>query len=166
MRTACLCAGLRSCQISQIAQMHKGLSEKQLHNQQRHTGGSGQPTHLTDRWPKRGNLSAAASQSSHDVTWHSSPLGIFLVLLPSNTLPGGSKCRWAHDQLAEVGSRQEPIWCFVPLQLHHHLLWPRGFPWRKLGKQKKCQCMFAWQGNPSQQRNYAIINIVLKKSNM
>lgn len=52
MTTACVCAGLRACQISQIAQMHIGLSEKELPNQpvQPQTGGSEHPTHLTDRW--------------------------------------------------------------------------------------------------------------------
>lgn len=66
MTTACPCAGLRACQISQTAQMHIGLSEKELHNppELRHTGGSGHPTHLTDRWAKRKHLSRGIPELS------------------------------------------------------------------------------------------------------
>lgn len=84
MTTTCPCAGLRACQISQTAQMHIGLSEKELHNQpeQRHTGGSGHPTHLTDRWAKRKHLSCGITELSlcHR---HLSPLVIFRFSCPT-----------------------------------------------------------------------------------
>lgn len=83
-----LCAGLRACQISQIAQMHTGLSEKELHNQpvQHQTGGSEHPTHLTDRWAvgkewaKRKHFS---NQRAVTINRHLSPLVIFQFFCPA-----------------------------------------------------------------------------------
>lgn len=136
MTTTCPCAGLRACQISQTAQMHrpfwKGVTQPARAASHRWLRTSNTPDwqvgkeETSQLWHHRAVTMSQTFVSTRDLS----------VLLPNNTLPGGSKCRCVHGQLAQVVSRQEPIWCFVPLQLHHHLLWPRGFPWRKLGKQK------------------------------